>query len=51
VPVSIVAPFADRIKAWFGEGVQGVATHVVLVRDHGFNGCNRRREIAVIRRS
>jgi hypothetical protein len=48
VPVSSVAPYADRIKAWFDEGVRGVAIHAALVRgvaihaalvrDHGFTG-------------
>jgi transposase len=38
VPVSSVAPYADRIKALFDKGVQGVAIHAALVRDHGFTG-------------
>ena len=35
---SSVEPFAERIRQWFEQGVQGAAIHAALVRDHGFVG-------------
>lgn len=35
---SSVEPFAALIEQWHGQGVQGVAIHAALVRNHGFAG-------------
>lgn len=35
---SSVEPFAERIRQWFEQGVQGVAIHAALVREYGFTG-------------
>lgn len=35
---SSVERHAARIKQWFDQGIQGVAIHAALVRDHGFTG-------------
>ncbi len=35
---SSVEPFAALIEQWRGRGVQGVAIHAALVRNHGFTG-------------
>ncbi len=37
-PSSSVEPFAGLIEQWHAQGVQGVAIHAALVRNHGFAG-------------
>jgi len=37
-PASSVESFAELIEQWHGQGVQGVAIHAALVRNHGFGG-------------
>jgi transposase len=42
---SSILPFADQVRAWHEEGIQGVTIHNALVRKHGFTGhysCVRR---------
>ncbi len=36
--VSSVTPFAELIAQWYGQGIQGVAIHAALVRNHGYTG-------------
>ena len=35
---SSLEPYADMIEQWFNQGVQGVAIHAALQRNHGFAG-------------
>jgi transposase len=35
---SSLAPWQETIQTWHAQGVQGVAIHAALVRNHGFNG-------------
>src|SRR5665213_458408 len=35
---SSVAPFMELIAQWYGQGIQGVAIHAALVRNHGYTG-------------
>ncbi|MCL4746649.1 MAG: IS21 family transposase [Burkholderiaceae bacterium] len=35
---SSVEPFAALIEQWYSQGVQGVAIHAALIRNHGFVG-------------
>lgn len=37
-PACSVEGFAELIAQWHGQGVQGVAIHAALVRNHGFGG-------------
>jgi transposase len=37
-PACSVEAFAELIAQWHGQGVQGVAIHASLVRNHGFGG-------------
>lgn len=38
VSFSHVAPFADLVKKWVGEGIKMTTIHAALRRDHGFTG-------------
>lgn len=35
---SSVAPFADQVRKWHAQGIQGTTIHQALVRNHGFTG-------------
>jgi transposase len=35
---SSVEPFAQLIEQWYGQGVQAVAIHAALMRNHGYGG-------------
>jgi len=37
-PSSSVEAFAELIEQWHGQGVQGVAIHAALIRNHGYRG-------------
>lgn len=37
-PASSVEAYGELIEQWHGQGVQGVAIHAALVRNHGFAG-------------
>ena len=35
---SLVEPYADQVKRWWGQGIQGTTIHQALVRKYGFTG-------------
>lgn len=35
---SQVEPYADQVKSWWGQGIQGTTIHQALIRKYGFTG-------------